>query len=99
MARSEIQPAVYVMVNWRNGTFYVGHTANLPRRIEEHREGRGSAFTRKHHIRRLVWYEFHDSLDDAQRRESLIKRWSRRYKLDLVEKLNPGWRDLYHDLA
>ncbi len=99
MARGEIQPAVYVMVNWRNGTFYVGHTANLPRRIEEHREGRGSAFTRKHHIRRLVWYEFHDSLDDAQRRESLIKRWSRRYKLDLVEKLNPGWRDLYHDLA
>ena len=99
MARGEIQPAVYVMVNWRNGTFYVGHTADLARRIEEHREGRGSAFTRKHHIRRLVWYEFHDSLDDAQRRESLIKRWSRRYKLDLVEKLNPGWRDLYHDLA
>ena len=99
MARGEIPPAVYVMVNWRNGTFYVGHTADLPRRIEEHREGRGSAFTRKHHIRRLVWYEFHDSLDDAQRRESLIKRWSRRYKLDLVEKLNPGWRDLYHDLA
>ncbi len=99
MARGEIQPAVYVMVNWRNGTFYVGHTADLPRRIEEHREGRGSAFTRKHHIRRLVWYEFHDSLDDAQRRESLIKRWSRRYKLDLVEKVNPEWRDLYHDLA
>ncbi len=99
MARGEIQPAVYVMVNWRNGTFYVGHTADLPRRIEEHREGRGSAFTKKHHIRRLVWYEFHDSLDDAQRRESLIKRWSRRYKLDLVEKVNPEWRDLYHDLA
>ena len=99
MARGEIQPAVYVMLNWRNGTFYVGHTADLPRRIEEHREGRGAAFTRKHHIRRLVWYEFHDSLDDAQRQERLIKRWRRKYKLDLVEKRNPAWRDLYHDLA
>ena len=98
MAR-EIQPAVYLMVNWRNGMFYTGHTADLPRRIEEHREGRGSAFTAKHHIRRLVWYEFHDTLDDAQRREYLIKRWKRKYKLDLVEEHNPQWRDLYHELV
>lgn len=99
MGQREIQAAVYMMVNWRNGTFYVGHTADLPRRIEEHREGRGSVFTRKHQIRRLVWYEFHDTLDDAQRREGLIKRWNRKYKLDLIEEHNPEWRDLYHDLA
>lgn len=87
------------MVNWRNGTFYVGHTADLPRRIEQHREGRGSAFTAKHYIRRLVWYQFCDTLEEAQRQERLIKRWRRKYKLDLVEELNPQWRDLYHDLA
>ena len=83
MARREIQPAVYVMVNWRNGTFYVGHTADLPRRIEAHRAGRGSVFTKKHEIRRLVWYRFCDSLDDARREEGLIKRWQRTYKLEL----------------
>ncbi len=99
MARSEIQPAVYILASKRNGTLYVGHTTDLPRRITEHREGRGSGFTSEYSVRRLVWYEFHDSLDDVQRRESLVKRWKRMWKLELIEAQNPRWRDLYHELA
>ena len=67
--------------------------------LRQHRAGRGSAFTKKHEIRRLVWYRFCDSLDDARREEGLIKRWQRKYKLELVEEHNPEWRDLYHELA
>jgi putative endonuclease len=78
---------------------YVGHTADLARRAEQHRERRGSEFAKAHYVERLVWYEFHDSLDDAQRRERLIKRWRRQWKLELIEEHNPDWRDLYHDLA
>ena len=99
MSRSEIQPAVYILASQRNGTLYVGHTADLVRRVTEHREGRGARFTSEYFVRRLVWYEFHDSLDDAQRRESLVKRWKRKWKLELIESHNPGWRDLYHELA
>ena len=99
MVRSTIQPAVYIMASKRNGTLYVGHTADLPRRVSEHRDGVGSRFTSEHHVGRLVWYEFHDSLDDAQRRESLVKRWKRKWKLDLIEAHNPEWRDLYLELA
>ena len=99
MPRDDIQAAVYILASRRNGTLYVGHTADLPRRIEEHRERRGSKFTSRYYVQRLVWYEFHDSLNDAQRRESLLKRWKRTWKLDLIEEHNPDWRDLYHELA
>ena len=88
-----------MMVNWRNGTFYVGHTADLPSRVLAYREGRGSEFTRKHHIRRLVWYGYFETLAEARQQEYLIKRWKRQYKLELVEERNPHWHDLFHELA
>ena len=99
MASREIEPAVYILTNFRNGTLYVGHTADLPNRVTQHRNGTGSEFTRRHNLRRLVWYEFHDTLEQAQQAEYLLKRWHRKWKLRLIEEHNPQWRDLYFDLA
>ena len=93
------QGHVYILANKRNGTLYVGVTNNLAGRIFEHREGRGSAFTRKYGIKMLVWYETYDMVTDAIQRETSLKRWPRKWKLDLIEKINPEWDDLYETLA
>ncbi|MDL2227212.1 GIY-YIG nuclease family protein [Deltaproteobacteria bacterium OttesenSCG-928-M10] len=89
---------VYIMSNKANGTLYVGSTTDLLRRVEEHKAG-DSAFTGAHGLSMLVWYEEHADISTAAERERLIKKWRCNSKLNLIESLNPGWRDLADDLA
>ena len=91
-------PAVYIITNKRNGTLYTGVTADLSRRCWEHREGVYPGFTKKYELKLLVWYERHDLMTDAIAREKQIKAWKREWKIELIEKLNPMWRDLYEEL-
>ncbi|MCC5997167.1 MAG: GIY-YIG nuclease family protein [Oceanicaulis sp.] len=97
MREEPFQPCVYLMASRRNGTLYCGSTSSPLRRIWQHREGVGSVFTRKYRVTRLVWYEFHGQMSAALKRELQIKEWRRRWKLELIEAANPGWRDLYED--
>ncbi len=89
---------VYILTNRRNGTLYVGVTASLPLRVWQHREGRGSAFTRRYGLTRLVYYEWFDDIRDAIQRESTMKHWSRARKVRLVHGMTPEWDDLYETL-
>lgn len=81
------------------GVIYVGSTNNLPHRVWEHREGLLDGFTKTYGCKMLVWFEPHDLMTEAVRRELAIKRWRRVWKLELIEGSNPDWRDLYSDLA
>lgn len=86
---------VYLMASRRNGTLYCGVTSDLVRRVWEHRNGAIPGFSRKHGVKALVWYEAHDDINEAIRRETQIKGWRRAWKLELIETFNPGWEDLY----
>ena len=86
---------VYIMANKRNGTIYIGVTSNLSGRVYDHKEGRGGVFTRRYGLKMLVWYETYPSIADAIQRETSLKRWPRKWKLDLIEMMNPEWHDLY----
>jgi len=85
---------VYILASQRNGTLYIGVTADLLDRMEQHREGVGSAFVKKYGVQRLVYYEEYPLYADAVRRETNLKRWKRAWKLALIEKHNPQWIDL-----
>ena len=89
---------VYILSNRRNGTLYVGVTANLSMRIWQHKQGRGSAFARKYGLTRLVYCEWFDEIGDAIQRESSIKHWSRAWKVRLIHGMNPDRDDLYEIL-
>ena len=89
------QSAVYIMVSRRNGTLYTGVTANLLQRIWQHREEVVAGFTRRYGVKMLVWYEQHESMSGAIAREKAIKKWSRAWKLRLIEEQNPHWQDLW----
>ncbi|HEY4995071.1 MAG TPA: GIY-YIG nuclease family protein [Aestuariivirga sp.] len=93
------QGHVYILASKRNGTLYVGVTNNIAARIFAHREGRGSVFTKRYNVKMLVWYESYDLVTDAIQRETSIKRWPRQFKLNLIEKDNPDWNDLYEGLG
>ncbi|MFG5120587.1 GIY-YIG nuclease family protein [Methylorubrum sp. POS3] len=93
------QPTVYIMASGRNGTLYTGVTANLARRVYEHREGLIQGFTTRYRCKHLVWYEVFSTMIEAILREKQIKAGSRAAKLAKIEALNPEWRDLYGDLA
>ena len=89
-----MQPCVYILASKRNGTLYVGVTSNLAKRVWEHREQLVEGFTRKYGVHELVCYEIHDDMISAITREKQIKKWNRAWKLKLIEKVNPNWRDL-----
>ena len=89
---------VYMMASRRNGTLYTGVTTNLLRRVWEHCEGVLEGFTKAYDVKRLVWFEQHASIHDAIAREKSIKRWRRAWKMALIERENPLWRDLYDDI-
>ena len=93
------QPAVYIMANKRNGTLYTGVTSNLGQRVWQHREGVVDGFSKRYDCKMLVWYEAHETMDSAIGREKQIKGGSRAKKLALIEGMNPGWRDLFKDVA
>ena len=88
---------VYILASKRNGTLYVGVTSNLRRRMEEHRRGLIDGFTKRYGVKRLVWAERHETIASAIQREKTIKKYPRRWKLNLIEGLNPQWRDLCED--
>jgi putative endonuclease len=89
--------AVYIMASGRNGTLYIGVTANLVQRVHQHREGAVEGFTQKYDCKTLVWFEQHQEMHTALAREKELKKWRRDWKVDLIEKTNPQWRDLYAD--
>jgi putative endonuclease len=86
---------VYILASGRNGTLYTGVTADLSRRVHQHREGRSSGFVQTYGVKRLVWYEVFPDIRDAITAEKRIKRWRRAWKLELIEAVNPQWLDLY----
>ncbi|MBK9081056.1 MAG: GIY-YIG nuclease family protein [Rhizobiales bacterium] len=89
---------VYILTNRPNGTLYLGVTADLPRRIHEHREALTGGFTQRYGLKRLVWYEPHDDIATAIQRERTMKHWSRAWKVRLILAMNPDWVDLYETL-
>ena len=93
------QPCVYILASRRNGTLYVGVTSNLPQRVWQHKDNAVAGFTSRYGVHTLVWYESHETMESAIVREKAIKEWKRAWKLALIEKTNPAWRDLYKDLA
>jgi putative endonuclease len=93
-----MQPCVYILASRRNGTLYVGVTSNLIKRVWEHKSDVVDGFTKRYGIHMLVWYEVHGEMLPAIAREKAIKEWKRKWKLELIEKMNPNWRDLYQDL-
>lgn len=92
------RPAVYIMTNRERGTLYVGVTGWLKHRIHEHREGFVEGFTAKYGLKRLVWFEEHADFPAAIAREKQLKKWNRAWKLELIETVNPAWRDLWSEL-
>src|SRR5262245_7511306 len=86
---------VYILASRRNGTLYTGVTGKLARRVYEHREGIVPGFTRRYGVKLLVWYGQYPTAYEAISAEKRIKRWRRRWKLDLIERMNPRWEDLY----
>lgn len=89
---------VYIMTNRRNGTLYVGATADLARRVWEHRAGVANGFTRRYDLKRLVYVERYDDILAAKQRELNMKHWPRAWKVRLIHQKNPDWEDLYDRL-
>ena len=92
------QPCVYILTNNRNGTLYIGVTSDLPKRIWEHKAKIIDGFSKKYNADTLVWFELHTSMVSAISREKTIKKWNRNWKIQLIEKTNPDWRDLYKEI-
>ena len=90
---------LYILTNKPYGTLYTGVTSDLIERLEAHRRGVGSAFTKKYGLTRLVYYETHALIVDAIQRETNIKRWKRDWKIALIETINPNWDELDHTLV
>ncbi|MFO7592922.1 MAG: GIY-YIG nuclease family protein [Pseudomonadota bacterium] len=88
-------PCVYILASKPNGTLYTGVTSNLPKRIWEHKNNVVEGFTKKYGVHTLVWYEVHETMESAILREKRIKEWKREWKIGMIEKNNPQWRDLY----
>ncbi|WP_334189390.1 GIY-YIG nuclease family protein [Noviherbaspirillum sp.] len=90
---------VYLLASARYGTLYVGVTSNLIKRVWEHRESIADGFTKEYGVKQLMWYEMHTDAMSAITREKQIKKWNRAWKIDLIQKENPYWRDLYDTLS
>ena len=95
----ERNPAVYIVASGFHGTIYTGVTSNLPQRVHQHREGSLAGFTAQHGCKRLVWFEMHGDMEHAIGREKQLKNWRREWKLALIERANPTWRDLAEDFG
>ena len=89
------QPALYILTSQPNGTLYTGVTTDLVRRVWEHRSGLVEGFTKRYRVHRLVYFEVHNHIEEAIRREKRIKKWRRAWKVDLIEESNPRWHDLW----
>ena len=90
---------IYILTTKNNKMLYIGVTNNLLRRVYEHKQGIVEDFTKKFHIKKLVYYEQYDSIQDAIQREKTLKEWNRAWKEYLITSANPSWGDLYEQLA
>ena len=97
--KRDFQPCVYLLASHRNGTLYCGVTSDLMGRLWQHREEVTKGFGKDHGIKRLMWFEQHATMESAILREKQIKKWNRAWKVELLEKGNPDWRDLAVDLG
>ncbi len=95
---SDKQSYVYIMTNKANHVLYTGVTSDLLRRVWQHKEGTGGAFTKRYNVNKLVYHETFSDIRDAIAREKQIKNGPRKRKIALIESTNPEWRDIYHDL-
>jgi putative endonuclease len=93
------QPAVYLLASKQNGTLYVGVTSDLVKRVWEHKGDVVEGFTKRYGVHSLVYFELHDNMLQAILREKQIKKWNRAWKMDLIEKNNPKWLDLWPSLT
>jgi putative endonuclease len=89
---------VYILASQRNGTLYIGHTYSISRRMLEHREGEIPGFTAKYGVKQLVYYEVFEGRNGAFLRERAMKKWRRLWKIEMIERFNPSWRDLFEEL-
>ena len=89
---------VYILASKKNGTLYIGVTNNLLKRVHEHKNDLMEGFTQKYRVHSLVYYEVYGDIIDAITREKRMKKWKRQWKIELIEKTNPQWRDLYSDI-
>ena len=93
------QPAVYMLASRREGTLYIGVTSDLAKRVWEHKNELVDGFTKQYRVQRLVYYELHGDMLAAIEREKQMKKWNRRWKIEIIEKNNPEWRDLWNEIA
>ena len=95
----EKQPAVYILASQPRGTLYIGVTSNLLQRIWQHKSGVVEAFTARYEVHQLVYFEMHTDMTGAIMREKQLKKWKRDWKIALIEKDNPDWRDLWPEIV
>ena len=89
---------VYILASKKNGTLYIGVTNNLARRVYEHKNGLIEGFTKKYNVKMLVHCEITPDINSAIKREKVLKKWNRQWKIRLIEKANPKWNDLAIDI-
>ena len=89
---------VYILASKKNGTLYIGMTITLRNRVVQHKEGLIPGFTQKYKIDMLVYFEEYQDVRDAITREKQMKRWKREWKIELIESVNPEWKDLFYEL-
>ena len=94
-----MQAYIYILTNRINSTLYTGVTNNLIRRVYEHKQGLVEGFSKKYQLQKLVYFDACTSMYEAIAAEKRIKRWHRKWKLELIERDNPDWIDLYNELG
>ena len=92
------KPAIYILASKRNGTLYVGVTSFLAKRVWEHKNNLANGFTKRYKIHTLVYYELYADMEHAIAREEALKNWQRSWKVQLIESVNPTWKDLFNQL-
>ncbi len=90
---------VYIMTNQPNGTLYIGFTGDLAKRVYEHKTGTYEGFTSKYELGKLVYFEETNDVAEAIKKEKQLKKWNRDWKINLIEKNNPDWNDLYENIV
>ncbi len=89
---------IYILASQKNGTLYIGVTSNLIQRVHQHKTGAIEGFTKKYKVDLLVYYEETEDINSGIAREKNLKAWKRQWKIDLIEKNNPSWKDLYPEI-
>jgi putative endonuclease len=93
------QPAVYILASGHSGTLYVGVTSDLVQRVWQHRNDVAEGFTRRYQVHILVYFELHQDMYQAIQREKQIKKWNRAWKIQIIERTNPTWCDLWSTIT